>query len=55
MGLLVGSHQFLVHPLGTLGQELKVGICVDVEDVDELRLQHRSDVDPLFVHLLHST
>ena len=49
-----GTHQLLVHPLGALGQELKVGVGVDVEDVDELGLEQGADVHPLLVHLLHS-
>ena len=48
------AHQLLVHPLGALGEELEVGVGVDVEDVDELRLQQRPDVHPLLVHLLDS-
>ena len=49
-----GTHQLLVHPLGALGQELEVGVGVDVEDVDQLRLEQRPDVHPLLVHLLDS-
>ena len=43
-----------MHPLGALGEELEVGVGVDVEDVDELRLEQRADVHPLLVHLLDS-
>jgi hypothetical protein len=44
----------LRHPLGALGEELEVGIGVNVEDVDELGLEQGADVHPFLVHLLHS-
>ena len=49
-----GTHQLLVDPLRALGKELEVGVRVDVQDVDELRLEQRADVHPLLVHLLDS-
>jgi hypothetical protein len=44
----------LRHPLGALGEELEVGIGVNVENVDELGLEQGADVHPFLVHLLHS-
>jgi hypothetical protein len=51
---VAGTHQLLRHPLGALGEELEVGIGVNVEDVDELGLEKGADVHPFLVHLLHS-
>jgi hypothetical protein len=44
----------LRHPLGALGEELEVGIGVNVENVDELGLEQGADVHPFLVNLLHS-
>jgi hypothetical protein len=44
----------LRHPLGALGEELEVGIGVNVKNVDELGLEQGADVHPFLVHLLHS-
>jgi len=54
VGKGAGTHQLLRHPLGALGEELEVGIGVNVENVDELGLEQGADVHPFLVHLLHS-
>ena len=43
-----------MHPLSALGEELEVGVGVDVEDVDEFGLEQGADINPLLVHLLYS-
>jgi hypothetical protein len=54
VGGVAGTHQLLRHPLGALGEELEVGIGVNVENVDEFGLEQGADVHPFLVHLLHS-
>ena len=51
---LYRTYQFLVDPLGTLGQELEVRVGVDVQNVYELSLEQGANVHPFLVHLLHS-
>ena len=48
------TNQFLVHPFGTLGQKLEVGIGVDIQDIDDLGLQQCSNIHPFLVDLLNT-